>query len=367
MKARALWHVAPGRAELREEVLRAPGPGEVLVRTLYSGISRGTERLVHHGRVPESQWQAMRGPGQAGDFSFPVKYGYCAVGVVEAGVREWMGQRVFCLHPHQDLFVVPLSLCAPLPVSVPHSRAVLAANMETALNAMWDARPLMGERVLVVGAGVVGLLAAHLAAQVPGVEVEVCDIDPRRREVADALRLEFRLATEAMRDCDLVIHASATPEGLWLALDRCGFEGRVVEASWYGDRRVELPLGEAFHARRLSIISSQVGHIAPAMRGRRTHADRMTTATGLLQDRRLDALLGTEVPFEALPEAIGGLLEGSGLCPVVSYMAGWPNKFIAEAGEIEWLGKLDFTSTGWVRQTGRRDRKPDEAEDDDAP
>jgi 2-desacetyl-2-hydroxyethyl bacteriochlorophyllide A dehydrogenase len=329
VKARALWHVAPGRAELREEVLRPPGPGEVLVRTLFSGISRGTERLVHHGRVPESQWGAMRGPGQAGDFPFPVKYGYCAVGVVEAGVEDWIGQRVFCLHPHQDLFVVPLSLCAPLPVSVPHRRAVLAANMETALNAMWDARPLMGERVLVVGAGVVGLLSALLAAAVPGVQVEVCDIDPRKAEVAEALGLEFQLPTGAMRDCDLVIHASATPEGLWLALDRCGFEGRVVEASWYGDRQVELPLGEAFHARRLSIVSSQVGHIAPAMRGRRTHADRMMTATGLLEDRRLDALLGPEVPFKALAGEIGGLLEGSGLCPVVSYLAAAPKEFVA--------------------------------------
>jgi 2-desacetyl-2-hydroxyethyl bacteriochlorophyllide A dehydrogenase len=326
MRTRALWHVAPGRAELRQEELRPPGPGEVLVRTLFSGISRGTERLVHHGRVPESQWQAMRGPHQAGEFPFPVKYGYCTVGVIEEGAG-WIGERVFCLHPHQDLFVVPLAACAPLPVSVPHRRAVLAANMETALNVMWDARPLMGERVLVVGAGVVGLLSAWLAARMPGAEVQVCDIDPPRRDVAAALGLEFRLATEAMRDCDLVVHASASPEGLRLALDRCGFEGRVVEASWYGDRRCELPLGEAFHSRRLSIVSSQVGHVAPAMRGRRTYAARMMTATGLLEDERLNVLLGPEVPFGQLPEVLGELLQGPGLCPLVNYRSGWPGKF----------------------------------------
>ena len=358
MKARALWHVAPGRAELREEVLRPPGPGEVLVRTLYSGLSRGTERLVHHGRVPESQWQAMRGPGQAGDFSFPVKYGYCAVGVVEAGAQEWIGHRVFCLHPHQDLFVAPVSLCATLPASVPDRRAVLVGNMETAVNVMWDARPLVGERVLVVGAGVVGLLSAHLAARVPGTAVQVCDIDPRKRDAARALGLDFALATEALDDCDLVIHASATPEGLWLALDRCGFEGRVVEASWYGGRRVELPLGEAFHSRRLSIISSQVGHVAPAMRARWNSAGRMSIATFLLEEGRLDALLGPEVPFEALPGEIGGLLEGSGLCPVVNYMAAWPNKFVSDGSDIVWHGHMTILP-GPAPGTARQDSDDD--------
>ena len=324
MTARALWTIAPGRCEIREVTLPPRAPDQALVRARVTGISRGTERLVLMGRVPESEHAAMRCPLQAGDFPFPVKYGYAAVGEVEDGPDHLRGRRVFCLHPHQDRFLAPASMCIPLPDGVPDARAVLAANMETAVNVLWDARPLAGERALVIGAGVVGLLVAFLLSRMPGMEVAVCDLDPRRRAVAEALGATFTAPEDAPGERDLIIHASADPAGLRHALALCAFEGRIVEASWFGTREATLPLGEAFHAKRLSIVSTQVGAVSPAMRGRRTHAERMALALSLLADARLDALVGPATRFEDLPGAMPGLLnpppgEVPPLCPLVTY------------------------------------------------
>jgi threonine dehydrogenase-like Zn-dependent dehydrogenase len=325
MKATALWIVGPGKAELRDHELPVPGPDQALVDTIATGISRGTERLVFEGRVPESQWPAMRAPLQWGDFPHPVSYGYAAVGSVRAGPAALLGRRVFCLHPHHDAFVAPAAMCIPIPDAVPDRRAVLAANMETAVNVLWDARPLVGERALVIGAGVVGLLAAFLLARVPGIDLAVCDIDSGRRGIVETLGARFCMPDEAPADRDLVIHASASPAGLRLALSRCGFEARIVEASWYGDKDVALPLGEAFHAKRLSIVSTQVGAVAPAMRGRRVFGDRLALALSLLDDPRLDALLGPGIPFKDLPQSLGMVLSPpigapQPLCPFVTYI-----------------------------------------------
>jgi threonine dehydrogenase-like Zn-dependent dehydrogenase len=325
MRARGFWTIAPERAELRTEELPVPGPDQALVATRASGISRGTERLVFAGRVPESQWPTMRAPLQHGDFPFPISYGYAAVGVVQAGPPHLLHRRIFCLHPHHDAFVAPAAMCIPIPDAVPDRRAVLAANMETAVNVLWDARPLVGERALVVGAGVVGLLVAFLLARVPGLDLAVCDLDPERRALAESFGARFCAPEEAPADRDLVVHASASAEGLRLALSRCGFEARVVEASWFGDREPALPLGEAFHAKRLSLVSTQVGAVSPAMRGRRSHGERLALALDLLADARLDALLGPEIPFAELPGRIGAvLLPDAGapqpLCPLVTYI-----------------------------------------------
>jgi NADPH:quinone reductase-like Zn-dependent oxidoreductase len=326
---RALWHVAPGRAELRE----APEPDaagdarsaaggvepQLVVRALVSGISRGTERLVHRGRVPESQHAAMRCPMQEGAFPFPVKYGYASVGVVEA-----TGQRVFSLPPHQARFAAPAFLCTPVPDAVPDARAALGANMETALNILWDAAPLLGERVLVIGAGVVGLLCAFLLLKLPGVAVTVVDVDRSREALARSFGADFAMPDAAPGEQELIVHASSSEAGLRLALDCAAFEGRILEASWFGDREPALPLGGAFHQKRLRLLSTQVGSVSPVMRGRRTHGERMALALSLLDDARLDGLLGPFVPFEDLPARIGALLdppEGAPqpLCPIVTY------------------------------------------------
>ena len=320
-EASAFWVTAPGQGALRGEVLRAPRPDEVLIEASFSGISRGTERLVWRGLVPASQRHAMRAPFQAGDFSFPVKYGYASVGVVVEGSEQWRGLRVFCLHPHQDRYVVPADAVVALPPAVPEARAVLAANMETALNGWWDAPPRLGDRIAVVGAGVVGTLAAALAAAVPGSRVELIDIDPRKAEVAQALGLAFRAPAEASGEADVVVHASGSPEGLSTALRLAGFEATVLELSWYGNQAVPAPLGEAFHSRRLVLRSSQVGAVAPARRARRDHRQRLQLALELLADARFDALLAPPVPFADLPQAMQALMVGPSdiMCQPVTY------------------------------------------------
>lgn len=318
-----MWYVAPGRAELREEVLPPCAPDQALVRTRATALSRGTERLVLDGRVPASQHATMRAPLMAGDFPFPVKYGYCATGVVEDGPRALAGRRVFVLHPHQDLFLAPAAMCIPVPDAMPDQRAVLAANMETALNILWDGRPLPGERCMVIGAGVVGLLVAALLARMPGIAPVVVDLDPSRAALADSLGARFARPEDAPTEQELIVHASASAAGLQLALDRAAFEARIVEASWHGDRAVPLPLGEAFHSRRLSLISSQVGSVAPAMRGRRSYAERLALALDLLEDPRLDALCAPVARFEDLPAALPALLAAGAAappCPVITYI-----------------------------------------------
>jgi threonine dehydrogenase-like Zn-dependent dehydrogenase len=319
--ARAFWVRSPGVGEIRPEVLPEPGPDEVLVRTLRTGVSRGTESLVFRGEVPPSQYQAMRAPFQAGEFPGPVKYGYLNVGVVEQGPSALVGRTVFCLYPHQTAYVVPADAVAVVPDHVPPARAVLAGTVETAVNALWDAPPLLGDRITVVGAGMVGCCVAALAARIPGARVELVDVDPERAAVAAALGVAFGAPDRAARDRDVVFHASATGAGLRLALELLGTEGSVVELSWYGDREITLGLGGAFHAGRLSIRASQVGRIAPARRDRRTHAERLELALELLRDPVFDALGTGPSPFEELPEVLSGLAAGTrpALCHIIEY------------------------------------------------
>ena len=297
----AFWVIAPGRGEIRREALRDPGPGEVLVRALYSAVSRGTESLVWRAEVPESEFQRMRAPFQEGEFPFPVKYGYASVGVVESGDPALVGRTVFCLYPHQTRYVVPAGAVTPLPEGLPAARAVLAANVETALNAVWDAAPGPGDRITVIGAGVVGALVAFLCARIPGTDVELLDVDPARGALAALLGCRFRPPEQASGERDLLIHASGHPAGLRTALRLAGAEATVVELSWYGTRAVELPLGGAFHSRRLTLKSSQVGRLPPGRVPRWDSRRRLQTALELLRDARLDALLNDEGPFHQLP------------------------------------------------------------------
>jgi 2-desacetyl-2-hydroxyethyl bacteriochlorophyllide A dehydrogenase len=320
-ESRACWVEAPGRAGLRRAALAAPGPAEVLVRALHSGISRGTELLVYRGEVPESEYERMRAPFQEGSFPAPLKYGYASVGIVEQGPPALLGRTVFCLYPHQTRYVVPAEAVHPLPDGLPPARAVLAANMETAVNALWDAAPRVGDRIAVVGAGVVGLLAAWLAGRMPGCEVEVIDTNPERRGVAEQLGLVFASPQRARPDADLVIHASGNAEGLATALRLAAFEATVLEMSWYGRQAITLPLGEAFHSRRLTLKSSQVGQVAPSQRARWSHGRRLALALALLRDPALDALVTDAAPFDELPAVLERLAAGAPqtLCHRIDY------------------------------------------------
>ena len=304
MTAQALWTTGKGQAELRPAPLHALEPGEALVRTLWSGISRGTERLVFNGLVPPGEYDRMRAPLMGGDFPFPVKYGYAAVGVVEAGPADLTGKTVFCLHPHQDRFIAPVSMLAPLPEGLPPRRAIFAANMETALNAIWDSGAGPGDRIVVVGAGVVGLLIARLAARLPGADVTVVDVDPARAEFALKLGASFATPAEEPGGADVVFHASVTPQGLATAIHAAGFEGTVVEVSWFGDQATPVPLGGAFHSQRLKLISSQVGNVATSRRARWDYARRRDAALALLVDDALDVLVTEEIAFADLPAAL---------------------------------------------------------------
>jgi 2-desacetyl-2-hydroxyethyl bacteriochlorophyllide A dehydrogenase len=299
--SRAFWLIAPGRGEIRSARLSPPSANDVLVRASASAISRGTESLVFLGRVPPSEYRTMRCPFQEGDFPAPVKYGYASIGIVEAGPAALQGQRVFCLYPHQDFYVVPGDAIVPVPEDVPDERAALAANMETALNAMWDAGPRLGDRIAIVGGGVVGCFIASLAAKIPGTRVELIDIDSRRARIAAAIGCDFAAPDAARGECDIVFHTSASDAGLATALRLAGFEAKVIELSWYGDKPVTVPLGEAFHQRRLQLIASQVGAVAPSRRARRTHRERLALALALLGDPVYDHLITGHCTLETLP------------------------------------------------------------------
>ena len=323
--ARALWYVGPQEAAIRPAPLPALMPGQARVKTLFSGLSRGTERLVFTGRIPPSEYESMRAPLQEGAFPYPVKYGYCAVGIIEDGPKDWLGRHVFALHPHQSAFVADVAMLRPIPEALPPRRAILSANMETALNALWDSGAGPGDRILVVGAGVLGLLTAYLCARLPGADVCVVDLDPSRRALAESFGARFICASDwaaiGRNDFDVVFHASASAPGLALALNAAGLEASVVELSWYGAGDVPAPLGGAFHSRRLRLVSTQVGQISPSRRPRWDYARRMAKAMDLLCDDRLDALIDRDVAFEDMPDAMGEIFApgAMGLGIVVGY------------------------------------------------
>jgi threonine dehydrogenase-like Zn-dependent dehydrogenase len=319
--ALAFWVRSPGKGEIESVVLPDPGEGDVLVRALYSGVSRGTEALVFSGRVPDSQRDLMRAPFQDGEFSGPVKYGYLNVGIVEDGPAELLGRTVFCLYPHQTRYVVPAAAVTPVPEDVPPGRAILAGTVETAVNALWDAAPLVGDRIAVVGGGMVGCSVAAVLAGLPGARVQLVDVDPGRAAVAEALGVGFAPPQDAEDDCDLVFHASATEAGLARSLELLASEGEVIELSWYGDRRIAVPLGEFFHSRRLSLRASQVGMVAPSRRSRRDYADRLALALRLLADARFEALITGESGFTELPRLMPPLASGAlpALCHRIVY------------------------------------------------
>ncbi len=320
-EAQALWYVGPGRAEIRAELVARPLDGEVRIRAVASALSRGTERLVFSGRVPESEYQRMRAPFMSGEFPFPVKYGYAMVGRVEAGPPDLKGRLAFALHPHQTVFNLGVENIVALPEGLPPERAVLAANMETALNALWDGAPGPADRIAVVGAGVLGLLVARLCVRLPGTEVIVVDIDPARAAIAQRLGARFAAPEEAPDGCDLVVHTSASAAGLATALRLAGQEATVLELSWYGAGTVQVPLGDVFHSRRLKLVSSQVGRVAPSRLPRWDYGRRLRAAVGLLDDPVFDALIAPPVAFGDLPAKLPELLTPAGgvLCQLIRY------------------------------------------------
>lgn len=319
-QARAFWITAPGEGSIQTQAIAPRASDELTVRALYSGISRGTERLIWQGRVPTSQYQRMRAPFQNGEFPAPIQYGYASVGVVEAGPDDWLGQTLFALYPHQDRYNLPIDSAFPLPAGLPAARAILTANAETALNACWDACPRPGEQIRVVGAGVVGSLVASLCHSLPGTDVELIDINPARQAIAEALNLRFASPDQARGDADQVIHTSATEAGLDLALKLAGDDAQVTEISWFGDLAPHVALGEAFHSRRLTLRSSQVGQMNPRMRARWDYRRRLQKALDIVAAHpEWAALIDAESAFEDLPETMAHIAASDGLCHRIRY------------------------------------------------
>lgn len=317
MTDHAFWITGPGTCQLQPCTVEVP-PGALEIETLFSGISRGTERLVFEGRVPPSEHATMRAPFQEGEFTFPIKYGYAAVGRVINTDRA--GETVFSLHPHQSRFAVPAAMALPVPDTVPAARAVLAANMETALNIVWDAGLSAGDRVVVIGCGVVGALTGYLAARFPGTEVTVIDVNETRAPLVAHLGCAFATPDAAPQDADVVIHTSATESGLATAIALAGLEARIIEASWFGTAAPAIPLGGPFHQRRLQVISSQVGRIPARRAARWDYTRRLSKAIGLLADDRLDALIPTESAFSDLPVDYNAILaDPQTLCHRIRY------------------------------------------------
>ena len=324
--SRALVYEAPYSASIRnvETEISIEDDGakaKLCIQCLYSGLSRGTERLVFEGRLPESEWERMKAPFQYGDFPFPVRYGYASVGKVEFGPDALIGRTVFVLHPHQTRFVIPADMAIPVPDTIPPRRAILSANMETALNALWDSGAEAGQTVTVIGAGLIGILIAYLATRLKSAHVTLIDINPQRADIAERLGIKFRLPGEAETGQQTVFHTSASQAGLRLALEIAAFEARIVEVSWFGDKEIALPLGGAFHSQRLRIISSQVGHVAAPMRAQISHKERLARAVALLDDAAIDSLITEEVAFDDLPSALPRLLAANapGIATAIRY------------------------------------------------
>ncbi len=312
-----VWYWNDGEISLRTGSLPRVQEGFVRVDTLFSGVSRGTERLVFRGEVPPSEFERMRCPNQSGEFPFPVKYGYALVGRITDGASDLHHKRVFALHPHQSAALVRRDNVVVVPDHVPSRRAVLAANMETALNVVWDSGLSLGDTVVVVGGGVVGLLITRLCGKVPGVQVWCVERDEGRRELVEALGGRFCSAANwsdlqshpLSRAADVAINASASQEGLATAIEAVGVEGRVIEASWYGTKQVSVALGGHFHAGRISLVSSQVGRIPPARAPRWDYARRLDTAMRLLDDAALDDLFTSEIALADVPTQLPSLFD----------------------------------------------------------
>lgn len=316
--ATAYWVEAAGRGALRRQTLRPPHDGEVEIVARFSGVSCGTERLVGRGRVPATAAATMACAGMQGTFALPISYGYSLVGEVVA-----TGERVFTMHPHHDRAVVPHDRLVALPDDVPSPRATLLPNLETALNAVWDAELRTGERVVVLGGGAVGLLLTFALARCHDGPVTLVEAAAERRTFAARLPwLADVLAPEAVaaERAAVAFHTTASAAGLQLAIDAVGFEGRVIELSWYGDEAVPVHLGGSFHHARKRIVASQVATVAPSHRAAGRGA-RTARVLELLRDARLDALRSEAIPFAELPAFFARLYRGDPTmpCPLVEY------------------------------------------------
>ena len=297
MESHTLYFTAPGQVAIQEETLPPPGTGQVLVQSVLSAISSGTELLVYRGQFPTGLPVDESLSVLSGAFAYPLRYGYSTVGhVIELGSGvdpAWLGQRVFAFQPHRSHFLVDVAGLMAIPPGLSFENAAFLPNMETAVNFILDGAPLVGEGVAVFGQGAVGLLTAALLARFPLAGLVTLDRYPLRRQASleagvtesldpAALDVSDRLSASFPEGADLVYELSGAPAALDQAIAAARFSGRVVVGSWYGQKRAELDLGGRFHRDRLRLISSQVSTIAPELSGRWTKERRFSVAWEML-------------------------------------------------------------------------------------
>lgn len=305
----ALWHTSPEKSEIKQAASFEIS-GEICeIQSLYSLVSTGTERLVATGKIPTGLYNSMQVPYMEGDFSLPVKYGYSLVGEVVKG--PLLGKTVHLLHPHQDYCKVAAADVFPIPDEVPAVRATLASNLETAVNAVWDSGVSVGDRVAVVGFGIIGSLVARLLAQLPAVSLTILEKDPDRIKMAKSMGFEVSPNENLSTPLDIAFHCSSTAAGLQTCIDTVGLEGKVIELSWYGDKSVELNLGGTFHPQRKVIISSQVSQIPASHQHRWDFRRRKEAVFELLKNPDFDLHTPKTTPFTNLPEVFSEIRKGS--------------------------------------------------------
>ncbi|MEM9671559.1 MAG: zinc-binding alcohol dehydrogenase [Bacteroidota bacterium] len=295
----ALWHLSERESSIRSQSLPPLKTDECLIESLFSLVSSGTETLVANGQVPAELQDSMQVPYMEGSFGFPLKYGYSLVGKVIEGSENLVDRYVHLLHPHQQHCVVKETDVTVIPEGIPPQRAVLASNLETALNAVWDSHLSAGDRVLVVGMGLIGSLVALLASQFPATQIRVAETDPTRQSLAR--EQGFSLYDPSDTPFDVAFHSSGSSTGLQTAIDAVGYEGQVIELSWYGTRSAEVKLGGSFHQQRKQIISSQVSQLPAHRQARWDYRRRKQTVLDLLQDDGWDDFLTATVDFTDVP------------------------------------------------------------------
>ena len=304
MKAHGLWFLGANQFSIREETLRSPSTPYCVVKSICSGISQGTEQLVYSEAVPESIQHQMRCPYMGGDFPFPIKYGYSLVGEVVEGPENIVGRNVHMLHPHQDYGCVHPRDIYLLDDGILPEKAILASNMETAVNAVWDSQVTLGDRVLVVGFGNVGSLVARILSLSMGVEMFVTDTSALKRSMAQKMGFNVCEISQLKEEFDISFNVSASADGLQTAIDAVGYEGKIIELSWYGNRAVSLQLGGDFHIQRKTIISSQVSHIPSHRLARWDTIRRKKLVFSLLKQPEFEEHVTHNLRFSELPRIL---------------------------------------------------------------
>lgn len=315
-RASQLWFTAPFSVEVREVTLPAPAADEVVVRTRYSAVSAGTELLLYRGQMPGSMSLDATLSSLQQSSGYPLQYGYACVGEVQQTGRDvdpdWQGRQVFSFQPHASHFLATTDQLIAVPDDLSAQAAVFLPNMETAVNLVQDGQPLIGERVVVLGQGIVGLLLSGLLARFPLADLAAVEGQPDRQDLARTFGVKDVYSPDeatravasssdgypAMADADLIYEVSGQPEALNLAIALSGFASRIVIGSWYGSKRVPIDLGGKAHRNRLQLITSQVSTLAPGLSGRWDKQRRYHLAWDMIRATDTAQLITHNLPLE---------------------------------------------------------------------